>query len=161
MNPSTIPKSRYLDFFKNNQDTIRAQMRATGDILLIERMKFPEAKTSSGIILASDTRAANTFGGIGADKPGFYRILFVGEGYFDDDTKEDLPLDISPGGVALLGQASVKMFSLFPLLEAYEPDSIGIARETDIQLRFNSEESFVEFLRSFNEATKAAMVPGG
>lgn len=145
-----IPASKYLPFFQVHKPI---GMELSGDILLVERMKFPETKTTGGIILASSIAAANTINGIGADKPGFYRVLHVGAGYTDDG--KDVPLDVAPGDIILVGAVSVKLFSLFPLLEAYEPDSIGITRETDIQIRFHGEDRFIQFLTDFNRSVKA------
>lgn len=149
----TIPASKYLPFFRERGPGLHSTMEISGDIILVERMKFPEAKTASGIILASDTRAANTLNGIGADKPGFFRVLHVGEGFTDGD--KDIPLDVNAGDIILVGAVSVKLFSLFPMLEAYEPDSIGITREADIQIRFKGEDHFIQFLGEFNTAVKA------
>jgi co-chaperonin GroES (HSP10) len=154
-----IPASRYLPYFKEYGPKLSETMEVSGDILLVERMKFPETKTASGLILATDSAAARTMNGIGADKPGFYRVLHVGAGFVGEDGA-DVPLDVKPGDVILIGAVSVKLFSMFPLLEAYEPDSIGITRETDIQIRFHGEDNFIEFLKSFNESTKAQMVAG-
>lgn len=154
----TLAPSRYLPFFKEHGPSLKESMKLTGDILLVERMKFPESKTASGIILASSISHANTVNGIGADKPGFYRVLHIGEGYTDNGA--DVPLEVEPGDVVLLGAVSVKLFSLFPLLEAYEPDSIGIARETDIQIRFHGEDKFLKFLGDFNSAVKGQVAGG-
>jgi co-chaperonin GroES (HSP10) len=150
-----IPKSRYLDFFQQNKEVIREHLEIIGDVILVEKVKFPEARTASGIYITDYKGQINT---LNADKPHFYRVLMPGEGYYDDTTKESQPLNAQQGDIILVGSISVKIFSSFPLLEAYEADSIGITRESEIQMRFKGEDNFVRFLGDFNKAVKAKMV---
>ena len=151
---SFIPVSQYLSYFLANRPTVDSLMTITGDIMLVEKMAFPEPRTASGIIMASGSHG-KAFNSLEADKPNFYRVLAVGAGFYDDDTGKDVAVDTQPGSIVLLGSVSVKLFSQFPLQEAYVPDTIGIAREMDVQIKFKTEAEFVQFLTSFNGAVKA------
>jgi hypothetical protein len=71
-----------------------------------------------------------------------------------------VPLNANPGDIVLLASASVKLFSSFPLLGAYETDSIGITRDEDIQIRFKGQEAFERFLIGLDSHVKAQVVPG-
>jgi co-chaperonin GroES (HSP10) len=149
-----IPPSKYLDYFKENRAQFKEQFELIGDIILVERVTF-EHITASGLVLARDTR--NQINSIAADEPHFYRVLLPGEGYYDDETKEPVALNVQQGDFILVPSTSVKFFSIFPRLEGYEPSSIGVTRESEIQWRFKGEESFAHFTREFNQAAKAKM----
>lgn len=154
---SQLPKSKYLDYFVTNEATIREQMETIGNIIVVEKVKLPEQKTASGIILAEAPRAQlNT---LVSDRPAFYRVLHVGAGYFDADTDADVPLNSRPGDIVLCASTSVKLFSSFPLLGAYEPDTIGITRDEDVQIRYKGQEAFERFLIGLDSHVKAQMVP--
>lgn len=116
-------------------------------------MEFPEARTAGGLYIPT-TKGAQ-LGTLTADRPDFFRVLLTGAGYYDDTTGADVPLDVTQGDIILTGTVSVKLFSSFPLLEKYRADSIGITRESDIQMRFKGEDAFLSFLHEFNESAKA------
>jgi co-chaperonin GroES (HSP10) len=146
-----LPKSKYLSYFIENGARLREQSQLVGDLLFVEKIKFPEKKVG-GIIIADNTH--KQLGTILGDQPTFFRVLLVGNGYYDDDTKEDVPLDINQGDIILTGAVSAKVFSSFPMLETTETDVLGVTRHGDIQWRFKGEEAFLEFLTTFNSSVK-------
>jgi co-chaperonin GroES (HSP10) len=157
-----LPKSRYLDFFLNNPDAFseaaeNAYGEVIADVILVERIKMPEQKTASGIIIAE---ARNQIGTLNEKRPTFYRVLVPGKGYYDDTTKESVPLNAKPGDIVLLSVEGTRVFSSFPGLESYEADTLCITRESEITWRFFGEDKFREFVRNLNQATKTQMVPG-
>jgi hypothetical protein len=83
-------------------------------------------------------------------KPLFFRVLQVGEGYYDDVTKEPVPLTSKQGDIIVTGLASVKLFAMLPGVKRYKPFSIGLTRESDILLRFKGEASFEQFLKELD-----------
>lgn len=145
-----VPKSKYLPFFQENQKRIRELAKLSGDTLLVERIQFPELRTKSGIIITDSRKIQTT--GLTCEIPLFYRVLLVGEGYYDDETKADEPLDIEPGHIIHTGAVSVKLWSSFPLLQTTDADILGVTRYGDAIWTWKSEEEFVRFLRDFNEA---------
>jgi co-chaperonin GroES (HSP10) len=154
----SIPRSRYLDYFVNNLATISEQCEVIGNIIIVEKVKFPETKTAGGIIIGVESHRGqlNT---LVSDRPAFYRVLHVGAGYFDADGN-DIALNSKPGDIVLLASASVKLFSSFPLLGAYEADSIGITRDEDVQIRFKGQEAFERFAFGLDSHAKA-QIPSG
>lgn len=145
-----MPESRYIHFFKEQEAKLRSQLKIIGDIMLVEVMKFPELKKGLLFIPEFENKQSTA---ISADKPFFCRVLMTGEGYYDDTTKQDVPLDTKSGNIILCGHVSAKLFSALPILTNYIPSTLGIVRESDVQIRWESEDSFNEFLNSFNDAT--------
>jgi len=154
-----IAKSRYLDYFREHRQSLKDSFELIADCILVERLVLPEPRTASGIILV-ETR--NQVGSISADRPHFYRVLLPGEGYFDDKSEDNKPvaLNAEQGDIILVGSTSVKLFSTFPLLESYVPDTLGLTRESEIQWRFKGEDAFRRFLTEFNLSSKAKVEPG-
>jgi co-chaperonin GroES (HSP10) len=113
---------------------------------------MPEKKTASGLIIAD--KSYNQLNAMTSDEPAFYRVLLTGAGYYDDTTKGAVPLETQPGDIVQMGKISVKVFSSFPLLEAYEADTIGITHDSEIQWRFKGEEAFTGLLDEFDRAIK-------
>ncbi len=153
MQDRIIPHSRYLSFFKSNQSWLSDTLEIPGDTMIIERLAFPERRTASGLIIA-DTKHSSMVG-LTSEMPHFYRVLYAGAGYYDDDTKESLPLEINTGDIIHTAAGSVKLWSSFPVLEVTDSDVLGITRHGDILMRWKSEDAFLEFLARFNREVKA------
>lgn len=143
-----LPDSKYLKFFKEYGASPDSEL--VGDILIVERIVFPEKKTRSGLIITDSRKVQVT--GLTSEVPQFFRVLLVGRGYYDDVTKKDVPLDIVPGDIILTAMASVKVYSSLPLLETTDSDIIGMTRHGDIQWRWKGEEAFLRFFESLNGA---------
>jgi co-chaperonin GroES (HSP10) len=139
--------SKYLTAFR---DANKDNFKLIGDCLLIEVLKEDEFKTKSGLIIADSTgRQVN---GLSADKPTFVRVLIVGEGYYNEDDGSDVRLDSQPGDIVLVGTTSIKRFSVFGPIVNYGDTSLGLIRESDVQMRFNGQAGFDAFFREANEA---------
>lgn len=152
----TLPKSKYLEYFTENEAPIRESLEVIGNIIVVERIKMPEARTASGLYLAESPKSQ--LNSLVSDRPSFYRVLHVGAGYYDDETGADVGLNAKPGDIALLASASVKLFSSIPLMGAYESDTLGIARDEDVQIRFHGQEAFERFLTGLDKHVKAQVV---
>jgi hypothetical protein len=150
-----VPKSRFLEFYSSYRARLSECSELIGDIILVEKVQFPEAKVGS-ILLASSLNQVNN---LVKDIPTFYRVLHVGTGYVDEDTGDDVALDCRPGDIILVPETAVKSWGRFPLLEIPESNVIGIVNYSNVQWRFKSEEDFWAFLRDFNSAAKGK-VPG-
>jgi co-chaperonin GroES (HSP10) len=151
-----VPKSKYLPFFQENQERIRKQAKLVGDTLLVERIQFPETRTRSGLLVVDSKKIQ--INGLTCETPLFYRVLLIGEGFYNEETKEDEPLEIKPGHIIHTNGVSVKLWSSFPLLQTTDSDVLGVTRYGDALWTWESEEEFFQFLRDFNTAL-AAEVP--
>ena len=148
-----LPKSKYLERFGAAMEMATPEL--IGDNLLVERISDDEFKTASGIVLVSGSQ--KQVNGFQADRPVFVRILAVGKGYYDPETNESIPLDSRPGDIVLVGQHSVKWFSIFGNLQKYELDTIGLLREETIQLRFKGEAGYNDFFGALNRGAEEAV----
>ncbi len=153
-----MKKSKYLPAFQKLAKEAPELFELIGDCLLIEVIPDDEFKTKGGLILASgNDRQVN---GLQADKPTFVRVLLVGAGYYDDDTLEPVALDSSPGDIVLVGTTSIKKFSVFGKLMTYGEATLGLIRESDIQLRFKGEEGFDRTFELLNSSAEEEMARG-
>lgn len=146
-----LKPSKFLPFFKENLTSIRENAQLIGDMMIVERIKFPEKKVGS-LFIADSKHIQST--GLTSEVPEFYRVLLVGEGYYDDETGKDVPLEIEQGDIVHASSVSVRVWSSFPLLEVTEADILGKMRYSDVQWKFKSEESFLKFLNDFNQSVK-------
>lgn len=115
----------------------RHLFKLTGTLLMVEKLPDTEVKTASGLVMATNTSQMN---GIGASMPVFLKVVAVGEGTYDDDGIEEA-VDVQPGAIILVGDSSVRWLSHMPM-PLYQPNSIGITRENEIQIKFETEEDY-------------------
>ncbi len=143
-------KSRYLEAIQaavaENQD-----YTLYGSCLWVERIPEEEVRTSGGIILAQ-TSSKSQIGTITSDRPFFVYVLAVGAGHYDEDGKE-VPLSVEPGNVILIGTNSVKWFSYLEV-DNYEPYSIGLTLESEVQIKYKDKAAHDRFFASVNTAIK-------
>jgi hypothetical protein len=139
-----------------------SELRLIGDFLLVEVIKDEEfskqIKTDDGRVVSlslnPDANKKQVFG-LSADKPTFIRILTVGPGFYDDENPEKTQsLESQPGQICLIASGSVKPFSVFGKLTSYGEVQLGLARESDIQARFESEEAFDRYFERLNRAVE-------
>lgn len=152
-------KKSYLHAFRQVETS--SELQLIGDLLLVEVIKDEEfskkVKTDDGrearIFFGTDSNQRKDFS-FTADKPTFIRILATGEGYYDDEDpeKQQIPLESKPGQICLIASGSVKPFSVFGKLINYGEVQLGLARESDIQARFENEESFGRYFERLNKA---------
>ncbi len=143
--------SKYLEAFKN-VDMSSLTHQLIGSTLLVERVPHEEKKTAGGIIMPTDvtSRQVNT---MAADLPTFVHVVSVGRGYYNEETGADVPLNVEAGDIILIGALSIKWFSLLEI-DGYEPYSIGLAREEDIQLRFKGLKGYQAYFSALNGRLK-------
>lgn len=133
-------ESSYLELFDKAREDGHP-LTLTGNTLLVERVPQKEIKTASGIVLQAAPEL--NWNSIANDRPHWAIVLAVGEGYYDDETEKDIPLDVEPGDVILLGKMSASYFSTLDVLdqyitlsETYQRDTIGVTRESEILAKF-------------------------
>lgn len=149
-----MKSSRYLAAFKN-VDMSALTHELVGDALLVEKITQEEIKTAGGIIMATSSKQV---GSISSDLPTFVHVLSVGKGYYNDETGEPVELNVQAGDIVLVGSLSVKWFSMLEV-DGYEPFSIGLSREAEIQLRFKGLEGYQNYFKALNSRLKAKMEP--
>lgn len=140
--------SKYLEAFKLANGLDKVEL--IGDAILVEKIPPEEKKTKSGLIVTThlDHKQTST---LGQDLPTFVHVIAVGKGYYDPETKEDVPLSIQPGDIILVGQLSVKWFS-FMDIDGYEPYSVGLTREAEMQFRFKGAQAYSDYFKAINDA---------
>lgn len=126
-------KSQFLDQFLRLKAEGADLIKLYGDIMLVEGYPVEETTTASGIIIQSSDKMAN---GFGQNMPAFYTVLYVGEGYYDEETDQDIPVDVQPGDIILTGKQSVVEISKFGPIFSTKEHRLCLSRECDIQLRF-------------------------
>jgi co-chaperonin GroES (HSP10) len=152
--------SRYLTRFKRLAEDAKDAYVLNGEFVLVESIPEEELKTKSGLIIAS-AKPNTQFNSINEQKPNWVRVIAVGEGYYTQDTAEDgtivektVPLDVQVGDIVLLPRISIHYFSIFGELEGYEADSVGLAKASEIQLRFHGQEGYERAFRCLNLASE-------
>lgn len=144
---------KYLKAFQAAIEAEPETMTVIGDCILVELIPDEEHKTKSGLVLAPG--AQNQINGLSADKPSFVRVLVTGQGYYDDSDdkiEKSVPLDSKPGDIVLVGRTSIKPFSVFGRLLNYGEKTLGLIRESDIQIRFRGQEGYDRFFDALNRA---------
>lgn len=148
----TKAESRYLEAFKTLKKEAKEAYQLMGDALIVEEMEEAnEVKTKSGIVIQGSSRNAD---GFEQNKPTFVRVLDIGAGYFDEEGK-DIPLEVQPGDIILVGALSVKWLSTFgSVVSLGKGERIGITREAEIQLRFKGQHGYDEVFRILGAASE-------
>lgn len=117
-----------------------------GNLLMVEKLPIEEIKTTSGLVIAGFKDQQNS---VVASQPVFMRVVAVGEGTIND-IGDELPCDTAVGAIILVGDMSVRWLSHLPI-KGYSANSVGITNESEIQLRFESEEKFQEWKRQVSQ----------
>jgi co-chaperonin GroES (HSP10) len=114
----------------DGREKAASDMVITGATLIVEVVELEEKKTSSGIILNPNV----------IDKGRMMReciVLATGAGYYDDETKEDIPLDTKVGDVIFVEPAHLQLFYDFPIKD-YKAHTIGVLNESSVKIRFKN-----------------------
>lgn len=126
-----------------------------GDTLIVETldMQAEQAASNSGIVVVQGDRQMGTKS---ANLPVFCRVLAVGAGYYDEESKEAEPTDVNPGDIILIGQNSLTKFSQFGKLSTYAANEVqlGICNESAIHMRFHGDEGYEKFFETLVEEMK-------
>lgn len=123
----------------------------TGDFLIVEVFPEEEVVTKTGLVVVRDKRQIE---GVYADSPLFCKVMLVGDGYTDEDGK-DVPLSSKRGDIVLFGQHSVKRFSKFGDLIPQEGRVLALAKDSEVQMRWDSEKSYNDCMSAMNKAALA------
>lgn len=142
----------YLPAFKKLKKEGKDLYQLVGSALLVEKYEEPEVKSKGGIIMADGGTAREN---LGDAKTTWVRVLAVGEGYYDHETGKDIPIDVKPGDICLVGRISCQWFSRFGAVDGYSiTQPIGITREEEIRLRLKGPKSYDKVFALLNGGTK-------
>ena len=149
---------KYVEAFKQAATAARSSYKLTGDLLLVEKieqdvvkgMTNAEGRSISIEIVSDKNQIRND---VEAKKPVFVRVLAVGEGYDDEPEAENSGMYVQPGDIILVGRVSVSYFSTFGDLKDYEQETIGITRQSEVQIHFpDGDRGYGEFFKVLNTA---------
>lgn len=129
--------SNYLEHIQNGfKEAGKDNALLFGSTLLVEICER-EKKTASGIILAPVQSGRELKECV---------VVATGAGYYDDDKGEDVPLDTRVGDVIYVDPANLRLLYTFPV-KGYQPNTLGLIDEAQIQIRFRGKESVEAFRR--------------
>lgn len=152
--------SKYLKRFEKLVAEGAQTFQLIGDYILVERIHIKEKKTAGGIILSLEDngKQKNT---LSQDLPTLVRVIAVGEGYYDDENKSSVPLNVRPGDICLVGSVSTKWFSDLDIAD-YKPYEIGLSRDEEIKMLFKGQEGYERAFGLLNSGIEAQVgVPAG
>ena len=141
-------KSKHLlEFEKLKQKEINFTLYT--DRILVEKLPPFEAISKSGLITHTET--SNRRDHFDEKKAHFVVTLLVGQGYFDSDTQDTIPLEVKPGDVLMVPAHSTHWLTQFGLLANYERGDIGLTTEPEVHFNFGPIKNFEKFFDVLNE----------
>lgn len=133
--------SKYEGAFRAMAQECSAAYQLYGGNILVEEIPEEELKSKGGLIIATGNKKSQ-IDGVEANKPCFVRVLAVGEGYYDEDGL-DVPVNVEPGDICLVGKLSVSWLSAFGNIFTHEGDArLGITNDSQIQMRFRGQAGY-------------------
>jgi co-chaperonin GroES (HSP10) len=154
-----MEKSKYLDRFQLMAKEAKEAFQLIGDYILVEKIPVKEKKTAGGIILSLEDNGRQK-NSLAQDLPTLVRVILVGEGYYDDETKSPIELNVKPGDIGLVGALSTKWFSDLEISD-YKPYEIGLTREEEIKFLFRGQEGYERAFGLLNQGVKTQVEGGG
>lgn len=133
-------ESKYLSQFEKVKS-----FRLRGNRVLIEPLPKEEIKTAGGLFVASslsDHRSTTE-----QNRAVLAYVLAVGAGYYDDETKEDVGLDVAPGNIVLVSAFGMRAYSSFPGLVGYTQDSVALIRDSDVNAVWANSEAYDQYAK--------------
>lgn len=139
-------KTKFLAKYKK----FKSKGRLNGDRLLLEVIdEATEKKTKGGIIIAESEHIRSDFVML---KSTVAVVLEVGEGYFDPDTKEDIPLDTKVGQVVWVPSQSISFLTTVPGHGSALPEKcIALGSESQIIKSWDNISDYEADIKKFEE----------
>lgn len=123
-------EAKYLEKF--NKLGLRKELfQLRGDRILLEMLPKEDLTTESGIYIATDINYRSS---TKENQATLGVVLLVGEGYYDEETGADKPLDIKPGNIVLLSSMGLKYYSSFPGIQGYVPNTLALSRDSEVHM---------------------------
>jgi len=131
-------ESKYLSQFEKV-----SAFRLRGNRLLVEPLPKEEIKSAGGLLLSAGS--ADHRSTLDQNRACLAVILSVGEGYYDDDTNNDVPLDVEAGNIILVSAYGLRTYSTFPGVVNYKQDGIALIRDSDINAVWKDMSEYKQF----------------
>ncbi len=147
--------SKALDKWQHAVKACEKEFELWSDLIIVECMVEEEKKekvTAGGIIIPGDTetkqRSMMTVDDL---KSNFVRVIAVGKGYYKegkDGEEEYTPLNVKPGDIVMLGETSVRWFSIFGEdVDLEQMFNIGLTREGEVHMVFRGQAGYDKFMK--------------
>ena len=133
-------ESKYLQRFSK---LASGQLPLRGNRLLVEVLPKEEIKSKGGLILnaASSSHKTTTE----QNRAKLAIVLASGNGYYDEEGGEDVPLDVQPGAVILVSEMGLKYYSEFPGIQEYTGEIIALTRDSEVHASWPSVEEYKRY----------------
>lgn len=132
--------TKYSIFFSELKE--RGLLKVPGSTLIVEILQKEELKSRGGIIL--DAPKNHVRGGVEENRLDVGVVIFAGEGYFNEETKELEPTDVKVGAVVVLPKFSMSIVSVFPGITAPTQDRLGMVKENQILAYYENESDYLK-----------------
>lgn len=141
-------QAQFENEFKALRDLGTSKFSLRGPTILVEVMPAEELKTASGLIIPAPKQQGDS---VNAHKLEHGIVLMVGQGTWDDDKREHVPLDILPGQVVVMPQYSQQVISTFPGLQKPLQNRLALVSASAILGTYKDAETFEEAKRAINQ----------
>jgi co-chaperonin GroES (HSP10) len=150
-----MQKSKYLERFQKAKEAgvFVKDVILTGSFILVEKIPQEEVKTKSGIVLTASGNN-NNVNSISANLPTMVYVLAVGAGHIDEDGN-DVPLDVTPGDILMVGSNSVKWLPVLEM-DGYQPFEIGLSTENETQIKIAGTDGYNRFIAALNGSSEGS-----
>lgn len=112
-----------------------------GDRILVEVIEEDLRKTKGGIIIAESEHARAEFVML-KTKVGV--VLEVGEGYYNAETNEHVPLTVKPGNVVWISENGIRFCTTLPTItEGLPKNALALGTEAEVHKYWHSIEDYL------------------
>lgn len=112
-----------------------------GSTIVVEILPDEEIKTAGGLVIATNSNHIRG-NSVEAHKLKFGRVLMTGQGYWDEELKGYVPLDVKTGAIVILPQYSTQFISTFPGIQRPTENKIALLKESDLLGYYPSEDAY-------------------
>lgn len=123
-------QSKYLSFFTQLREVQPNFYKLFGSRILVEALPEEELKTAGGLYVG---KAGNFRTDTEENKFTAAVVIAVGEGYFDDESGEEIPLSVKPGQVVEVVRSGLRRYSNHPILGSqYTTGDLALINESHV-----------------------------
>jgi co-chaperonin GroES (HSP10) len=130
--------TKYSKFFTDLKE--KGILKVPGSTLIVEILDKEELKSKEGIILSAPK--SHVRGSIEENRLDVGVVVYAGEGYFNEETKQLDPTDIKVGAVVLLPKYSMSLVSVFPGIQAPTQDKLALVKEAQILAYYETQDAY-------------------
>lgn len=135
-----MANTRYQEYFTKLAE--KKLLQVPGSTLIVEIIRDEEVRSKGGIIISAPSNHAR--GSIEENRLLVGKVVFSGEGYYNEETGGFDALDIPVGAIVVLPKYSMSMVSVFPGITEPTADKLGLVKENQILAFYASEKDYLE-----------------